>query len=86
MQHVPFYDVTYCFYGHPYKKETRIWTNLRDFKPRFCCKKEHCNNSEIAENGRLKHKHKVADCKLGMRESIPSELIRELFSYLEHNV
>ena len=32
----PFHDVTYCKYGYAYRKATRIWTNVADFKPLFC--------------------------------------------------
>ena len=33
---IPFYDIDYCKYGMPYKKTTRIWTNIEGFIPKRC--------------------------------------------------
>ena len=37
MRNIHFVDVSYCKYGAPYKKQTRLWTNLK-FKGNVCNK------------------------------------------------
>lgn len=40
---IPFYDVDYCKYSNwGYKKKTRLWTNIENFKPKIC--KDDCEN------------------------------------------
>ena len=40
---LPFYDLDYCKYSDwGYKKKTRFWTNIKDFKPLIC--KKDCEN------------------------------------------
>jgi len=41
----PYYVVDYCKYGLPYRKRTRIWTNIEDFEPLKC--KYDCEFSTI---------------------------------------
>ena len=43
MDEFDFVDVDYCKYGMAYRKRTRLWNNIVEFKPRDLCKKD-CGN------------------------------------------
>ena len=43
MDELRYVDVDYCKYGLAYRKRTRLWNNLAEFKPRDLCKKD-CGN------------------------------------------
>ena len=38
MERLPWVDVTYCKYGTPYRKQTRLWTNMRWRPSRELCR------------------------------------------------
>ena len=43
MERLPWVDVTYCKYGAPYRKQTRLWTNMRWRPSRGLCRSSRCD-------------------------------------------
>ena len=50
MQRLPFRDVTYCSYGYPYRKQTRLWNNMLWGPSRPVCSRR--NRCEAWQEGR----------------------------------
>lgn len=73
MQGLPWWDLTYCKYGFPYKKKTRIWGVLPTFAPTRPCSKEH--NCEHIRDG----KH-PAIAQRGTTIRTTGHTLRELYS------
>ena len=89
VQGIPFRDVSYCKYGMPYRKLTRIWTDLGDYwTPRPTCLVEKCSHKAThglhpmsAQRGatRVKGERRVGDdCSLAQLYRIPAELCDEI--------
>ena len=91
MDEFDFKDVDYCKYGMPYRKRTRIWTNLTTWKPRPLCKRD-CgkvrNGKHIETAQRLpsKTKSEWGDNPVFQKQEdlyrIPSDLILEILMSL----
>lgn len=58
MKNLPFTDVSYCKYGLPYKKQTRLWNNF-GFKGKICN-----NDCNFLVNG-LKRKRHIGSAGCG---------------------
>jgi hypothetical protein len=78
-------DISYCAYGYPYRKYTRIWTNSEKWVPRpKCTASSPCpiikdgKHPQSAQRGPCRGKGKGDVCTLSQLYSIPEELCQEL--------
>ena len=80
-----FHDTSYCRYGFPYRKATRIWHNNFHFEPRpMCCTRAPCevmqelgHHTQTAQRGpgKLSGEARAGDrCGLAQLYSMPKEL------------
>ena len=87
MNGLRFNDIDYCKYGFNYRKRTRLWNNLNNWKPRPLCQKD-CgkvvNNKHIETAQRMPSgtKEKWGENYVKHKQEelykIPSELISEI--------
>ena len=82
---IPFKDVDYCMYGAPYRKRTRLWTNLT-WTPRPLC--THQKGIHMtAQKGPSKRAGQLIhgdNCSLQTLHSIPVALTREIMLHCEN--
>lgn len=81
MKDLPFNDVDYCKYGFDYRKRTRIWNNLDNWKGKVLCKKNHYCDKRIDgkhQNFRWITRGSGTCSRWERRISIPKELIEEI--------
>ena len=92
MNRFKFNDVDYCKYGMPYRKRTRLWNNLSNWKPRDLCKKDcgmmegnkHRETAQRAPSGKMVNwKENYNLFKQDDLYKIPESLIREIFENLD---
>ena len=83
MYGLPYTDIDYCKYGMPYRKRTRLWNNVFNWKPRPLCKKD-CNsmvgNKHIAGAQHSPSKGKEWHFAPKDLHVIPPSLIYDIFN------
>ena len=90
MTDLHYYDVDYCKYGMPYRKRTRLWTNLTTWTPRPLCKKD-CDSMTEDRTRHIEQAQRLptgavetwANQRRHTREElykIPPDLIKDLFT------
>jgi site-specific DNA-cytosine methylase len=82
---IPYKDISYCMYGYPYRKYTRIWTNSERWVPRpKCTAANPCliikegRHPQSAQRGPCRGKGKGDVCSLGQLYSMPPDLCQEI--------
>jgi site-specific DNA-cytosine methylase len=82
---IPWKDISYCMYGYPYRKYTRIWTNSEAWQPKpKCCMAYPCpiiregKHPMSAQRGPSKGKGTQDVCSLAQLYSMPPELCQEI--------
>ena len=77
MYGIPYYDVDYCKYSFPYRKRTRIWTNINTWTPQPLCRGD-CGNTEKGNNNRYRH---LASAQRGPTKCMPENKFKQDESY-----
>ena len=79
MRNIPWQDVTYCRYGYPYKKQTRLW-GIFPFQLRPICRKhDHCGNVVDGRHpASAQREHRGVRRSLSELYSIPPQLCDDI--------
>ena len=79
LKNTPYVVADYCRFGKPYKKPTRIWTNVS--KPNMRCQCNGVHKVKIANNtGDKSGVYKYLNGDLNAKYSVPQALIHYLFT------
>ena len=79
MTDIPFQDVTYCKYGFPYKKRTRLWGCFPFALRPACCSTDPCDSVQTGRHpARAQREHNGVHRSLQELYSIPPELCNEI--------
>ena len=79
MTGLPWRDVTYCKYGYPYKKQTRLWGHFPFSLRPICSREEPCGNVEGGRHpARAQREHRGQRRTLEELYSIPPELCEHI--------
>ena len=73
MYGIPYQDIDYCKYGTLYRKRTRIWTNIFNWKPQPLCLGD-CGNTEKGNRNRYRH---LSSPQRGPTHSIPNNKFKQ---------
>ena len=90
LQGWPYVRVDYCMYSCcPYRKRTRLWTNVQNYTPRMC-DRSHCisgRHPATAQRGYRKDDRRSGDQTFSRDQlhRLPKELCEEIFSIC-HNL
>ena len=89
MNGLPYKDIDYCKYGMPYRKRTRLWNNLHNWKPRALCMRDcgmmdgnrHKETAQRAPSGRKENwKENYTLFKQNDLYKIPELLVEEIMT------
>ena len=74
---IPYYDVDYCKYSDwGYKKKTRLWTNIENFKPKIC--KDDCENMIKIDKQKLHAVNLACNCYVKVNNKVIKLHTKEL--------
>ena len=87
---LPYVRVDYCMYGAPYRKRTRLWTNVQNYTPRMC-DMSHCvdgRHPATAQRGYRKDDRRSGDQTFTRDQlhRLPKELCEEIFAICQSSM